>query len=209
MGSYYRNPLGRLAFPPTSEITESCYVLFWRIQRLQAPFKYPILASRHPIKAINLKICLDCDEATAEWLKKLKNEYACESWKELLLLALSALENKGLPPEVHLVAAKKGEPIEEDEQALLWRNICATQRRIDSFHVKSPRDYEVVTKMTAELRKLISEYHKKSYTQNEELRKEMQSLLEHLKSEKAQIELERKRIEYENKPNIIFSTEPL
>ena len=156
-----------------------------------------------------MKVCLDCDEDTAEWLKKLKNEYACESWKELLLLAFSALENKGLPPEVHLMASQKGEPIEEDEQALFWRNICATQRRIDNFQVKSPRDYEVVTKMTAELRKLIIEYHKKSYAQNVELWKEMQSLLEHLKTEKAQIELEQKRIEIENEPNIIFSAEPL
>jgi len=63
--------------------------------------------------------------------------------------------------------------------------------------------------MTAELRKLISEYHKKSYAQNVELRKEMQSLLEHLKAEKAQIELERKRIEYEHEPNIVYSTEPI
>jgi hypothetical protein len=132
--------------------------------------------------------------------KKLKDFFKLSSHAKLYVKGMALLEEVMYEPN-------KYEKIEGDEQALLWRNIVSIQRRIDNYHIESPRDQEVVTKMTTELRHLINEYHKKSYIQIKEIRKGMQDLLEHLKAEKNQIEIEKRRIEYDEKSRLIATTE--
>jgi len=89
------------------------------------------------------RIGIDVDKPTAEWIRKLKNEYICNSNRELILLALSALENKDLPPEAAILAIEKGEPIEEDPLALVWRNICVGQRIVMNARAYTDRIFNV------------------------------------------------------------------
>ena len=134
-----------------------------------------------------IRIGMDVDEPTAEWIRKLKSEYVCNSNRELFLLALSALEKQGLPPEVHLVAIEKGEPIEDDPLALLWRNICSQQRRIDNFQVHTRKDLETLTRLIGEQRRQLKIYSEKSMIELRELLHIVESRIQELKEEKADL----------------------
>ena len=96
--------------------------------------------------------------------------------------------NKGLPPEVHLVAIEKGEPIEDDPLALLWRNICSQQRRIDNFQVHTRRDLEILTRLIGEQRRQLKIYSEKSVIELRELLHIVESRIQELKEEKADLE---------------------
>ena len=174
-------------------------IIFIFYKRLRMPFKGAIYLHRPCVRQLTtdkVRIGMDVDNATAEWIRKLKSEYTCRSNRELFLLALASLEDKGLPPEVHLIASEKGEPIEEDPLALMWRNICAQQRRIDNLQVHKRSDLETLTRMIGEQRRQLKIYADSSLTEYKDFVKLVDLKIQELKDERAQLEaLKRRRKE--------------
>ena len=131
--------------------------------------------------AYTTRIVVEMDETTKEWILALQRKYNCNSYRELVFLALKFLDETPydkMPFEMRGIVQKRGEKISLDSITIRWMQIERLQHEIDNFLIRTNKDKETLTKMIGELRKLLNDHAKDKASallkELEQLKREMQ-----------------------------------